>query len=508
MNVEKSEIDESSFSTDNSAPKAKVLLEEMEADIICHGPVRDSIYKVGNITFTDNLHTHVTARLYKTKTQQQILSLLWSQVNNLCEGKYTGTHGVCATTMVGAKGIGKTATLKLFNATAKYEFQNLIELYINMNNVLLDGCPMQKQSIITILSNELKRIGISIEENPDLPMLAQRVIAALKKADVYLHLCVDELDQLYKVNGEQYPSIVQSLHELVYVGNQPSGRIAVLLCSSSAIIENLITTNADERLRDEFVLLKSGATNLNGNKYITKRVYSATPVDLDAVSKILDMSFNEQNKPYLRLIAYASGCSARNVERFIKDSKREHDLIGVTTPEKSLSGGNTTASEGRFTLWKKILKQLKKRNQRLCDEIFPVNASIEEIIQNIVSVAWEDRFTPLYYDDIHKIWLKLVKNNHVDSTENLVNNILHLADRNWITFDGIRNSRPHQIFPFAMASLGNFILDESNVTGLSQQLQQLISEGVSAAAKLATGPRVVVASETAVGVAACGCIIS
>jgi hypothetical protein len=455
INTEKSEVDESSFSTDNSAPKAKVFLEEMEADIICHGPVRHSIHKVGNITtFTDDLQTHVSTRLYKTKTQQQILSLLWSQVNNLCEGKYTGTQGVFATTMVGAKGIGKTATLKLFNATAKYEFQNLIELYINMSNVLLKGCPMQEHSIFTILANELNRIGINIEENADMPMLAQRVIAALKKADVYLHLCVDELDQLYKIDGVLYPSIVQSLHDLVYMGNQPSGRIAVLVCASSALIENLITTNADERLRDEFVLLKSGATNLNGNKYITKRVYSTTPVDLDAVSKILDMPFNEQNKPYLRLVTYASGCSARNVERVIKDSNPEHDLLGVAIPENSLSGGNTTASAGRYLLWNKILKQLKKRNQRLCDEIFPVNASVKEIIQNILSIAWEDRFTPLCYDDIHKIWLKLVKNNHVDSTENLANNILHLADRNWITFDGLRNSRPHRIFPFAIGKFG------------------------------------------------------
>lgn len=452
-------------------PKAKVHLEQMAADIICHGPVRHCIHKVGNVTaFTNDLDTRVTTRLYKTKTQHKILSILWSQVKNLCEGKYTGTHGICATTMVGAKGIGKTATLKLFNATAKYEFEILIELYISTNNVLLNGFPMREHSIFTIIANELNRIGIHIEENADTPLLALRVIAALNKADVYLHLCVDELDQLYKVDGVQYPSIVNSLHDLVYMGNQPSGRIAVLVCGSSALIENLITTDADERLRDEFVLLKTEAINLNGNKFITKRVYSTTPVYLDAVSEILDMPSNEQNKPYLRLVAYASGCSARNVERVIKDSNPEHDILGVATPENSLSGGNTTASEGRFLLWNKILKQLKRRNQRLCDEIFPVNATIEEIIQNIVSVAWEDRFTPLNYDDIHRIWLRLVRKNRVDSTENLSNNVLHLADRNWITLDGIRNSRPHRIFPFAMASLGNFIFDELIGSGLSQQL--------------------------------------
>jgi hypothetical protein len=57
-----------------------------------------------------------------------------------------------------------------------------------------------------------------------------------------------------------------------------------------------------------------------------------------------------------------------------------------------------------------------------------------------------------------------------------------------------------EYFPLPLASLGNFILDENNASGLSQQLQQLISQGESAAAKLATDTRAVVASGTAVGV--------
>jgi hypothetical protein len=512
MIAEKSEVDQdqSSILTDASAQKANILLEQMDADVICHGPIRHFSQKVGNQTaFTNNLDSYVATRLYMTKTQQQIFSILWSQVDNLCKGNYKDTHGLCATTVVGAKGIGKTATLKIFNGTAKYAFENLIELYISMDNILLKGCPIQENSILDIVANEMERIGITVEEDEvRLPMLGQRVIAALNKAGVYLHICVDELDQAYKVNGELYPAVVRSLHDLVYLGNQPSGRVAVLVCGSSALIENLITTDADERLRDEFVLLKTGAINLNCNKYITKRVYSTTPVDLDVVAKILDLPFDENNKPYLRLVAYSSGCSARNVERVMKNCNPEHDLLGVATPEKSLSGGNTTASEGRFLLWSKILKQLKKKNNILCTEIFPINASIQTVIQNIVSVAWEDRFMPLDFEEVHRIWSKLMRKNLVDASENLVYNILHLADHNWITFDGVRNSRPHRIFSFAMASLGSYILDEHNGPSLSQQIQQHISEGTSAVAKLAVNPRVVVASGTVVGAAACGCIIS
>mmetsp|Transcript_12188 Transcript_12188/g.18415 ORF Transcript_12188/g.18415 Transcript_12188/m.18415 type:complete len:503 (+) Transcript_12188:189-1697(+) len=502
MTEEKSEADQSSLLTDVKTERATILLEQMDADVLCHGPIRHSFHKIENRTaFMNDLHTHVASRLFRTTTQNQIFSILWSQVDNLCKGNYKGTHGLCATTMVGAKGIGKTATLKIFNATAKYAFENLIELYISMNNILSKGCPMQTSSILDIVADELERIGITFEDDVRLPMLAQRIIAALSKAGVYLHICVDELDQAYKVNGKVYPAVVRSLHDLVYLGNQPSGRIAVLVCSSSAMIENLITSNADGRLRDDFVLLKTGATNLNDNKFITKRVYSTTPVDLDEVAKILDLPFDDNNKPYLRLVAYSSGCFARNVERVVKESYPEHDLLGVATPEKELPGG-------RFLLWNKIMKQLKKKNRTLCADIFPVNASIQTVIRNIISVAWEEKFTPLNFDEVHKIWLKLIKKNRLDASENLIYNILHFADQNWITFDGIRNGRPHRIYPFSMASLGSYILDERNGSDFSQQIQQYISEGTSAVEKLANNPCMIVANGTLVGAASYGCCIS
>lgn len=122
---------------------------------------------------------------------------------------------------------------------------------------------------------------------------------------------MDELDQAYKVNGELYPAVERSLHDLVYIGNQPTGRIGVAVCGSSDLIGNLITAHADETMRDDFVLLKRGAINMNSNKYISKLVYSTIPVDLETVAQIIP--FEDSNKPYLCLITYSSGCSPRNV---------------------------------------------------------------------------------------------------------------------------------------------------------------------------------------------------
>jgi hypothetical protein len=489
-----------------------IRLDEMTGDILCHNASNVVLDECGNTTgFINALNQAIdSTRLYNTKTQREIFSLLWHQASNLSIGNYVETQGVCSSTMVGAKGIGKTASLKLFSATAQYAFKNVIEIYVSFNNAFSSGCPLLQKSVLSVVVDELKRIGIELRDDLSEPMLGQRLISALIRHGVYLHLIVDELDQAYKIDGKEYPEVIRSLHDLSYFGNQPSGRIAVLVCGSSAMIQNLITTNADDKIREEFILLKTGATNLNGNKFITKRVYSTLPIDLEAVACIVDEVYSELNMPYLRLIAYATGCSARNVQRVIKDLNPDLDLLGLATPENSLSGGNT-ASARRFILWQKIMKRMRKNNRTVCNELFPIGANVGEIVRNIVSINWEVSFQPLYFDEILVIWKKLIRKGLVDNSENLSYDLLHFADRNWITIDGIRNSKPNRIFPFAMASLGNYILDENIVPTLSQHIQETLSKGASAVAKLATNPRVV-ATGLAVGlgapVAACGCTVS
>eukprot|EP00981_Chlorochromonas_danica_P013391 scaffold6314_cov273-Ochromonas_danica.AAC.4 len=93
-------------------------------------------------------------------------------------------------------------------------------------------------------------------------------------------------------------------------------------------MENLTTTSSNDQIREKFPLLKSGAVNLNGTKYRTKRVYSTLPIDLKAVASISGWPGSyEDNIGCCRLLAYATGCSARNVERLLKDSSDEGQTV-------------------------------------------------------------------------------------------------------------------------------------------------------------------------------------
>ena len=163
-----------------------------------------------------------------------------------------------------------------------------------------------------------------------------------------------------------------------------------------------------------------------------------------------------------------------------------------------MAWGNTADTEALYLLWRKITTRFAKKNRLLFKTLFPDDASVLTIIKKIITVDWEARFVPLEFGEILPIWMQLLRKNIVHSTENLSYNIVHLADQYLITFDGIPNSKPHRIDPFAFASLGNFILDSYIRSSLSQQIQEFISKGADEVAKLASNSRIDAAGGVAV----------
>jgi hypothetical protein len=124
------------------------------------------------------------------------------------------------------RGIGKTTGLKIFNATSKSAFPNLIEIYLTMKHITQPGHPMQQISIMNVVAKELERISIWI-----LPQ-----------------------DETSNIRGE-----------------------------------NVITALTI----DEFVLLRTGAISFRGDRFISQRIDSPTPVDLDDLATLLNLPFEE-----------------------------------------------------------------------------------------------------------------------------------------------------------------------------------------------------------------------
>jgi hypothetical protein len=442
-----------------------IFHEQMSKDVHCGPPLN---FCAQNIQTVDHLMNELTKaltskRLYQTKIQLQIMKILWSQAKNLLQGH---SRALCGA-LVGARGIGKTTALRIFNAFAKFAFPHLVEIYINMDNIHTKGCSLQDKSVMEVVAEELERLGIQVPVDPNSRSLAEDLIVAVESAGVYLHLCVDDFEQIYKIDGDDHPSILRSLHELVALGVQPSSRIAVLLCGSSELFENLIRVNVSERMRESFPLLKTGAPRFDCANYPLTRIDSTTPIDLEAVARIIGLPFDTTNLPYLRLMAYSSGCSARDLEN------------GVPVSDDVLIR-NAKANEVHRLLWRKMLKRMMEKNQRLCDELFPSRSSAKLIIRSILTMAWEQRFLPLDFDDLQAIWSRLLRKGRVPTSENIFSASFYLADHNCLIFEGRANGRPLRIYPFTLGSLGRFILNERKSQSLSDGIQYLLQGGQAA----------------------------
>eukprot|EP01035_Chromulina_nebulosa_P022533 gene22533-29177_t len=97
-------------------------------------------------------------------------------------------------------------------------------------------------------------------------MKGDQIVEALKKHEKYVLLLVDEFDELYRVregNSEvenivltRYLTSMSTLGDLMWLGNQKTGRFAVLLCGSSASCPLLITLNANKN--EKYSILSQG----------------------------------------------------------------------------------------------------------------------------------------------------------------------------------------------------------------------------------------------------------
>lgn len=410
-------------------------------------------------------------RIFDTRAHREIYSVLLGQLKNLHDGKYRRTRGVCCSALVGAKGIGKTACFHAFTMLAKY-IRPVIVLYVTCNSVRTVGSRLAESSLACIIAHELAKQSISVVEDNELSV-CENVVRTLKQQNLKLLVLVDELDQLYKFDGYERPAVLATIHELAYFGDQPSGTMSVLVCSSSAFTENLITTDSNEQIRDEFPLLKSGAVNLNCTKYRTKRVHSTLPTDLKAVEAILGCAGSfEENIAYYRLVAYISGCSARNVERLLKDVDDGVEVIGSTSSEDCFTGASIPANKDMAMLRTEILKQLVIKNKAMLLSIFGAasSSSSTTIVRNLALTDWESQLEPLTFAEVERIWFAMERRKQILDPErgDLCFYVLHLTDRCWFTISGIKNGEPEFIYPFSFSTLGSEIMSSNDNESLSR----------------------------------------
>lgn len=454
----------------------------------------------------DIFSRNFSSQIYNTRAHREIFGLLISQVQNLTNGNYVNTQGVCSSMMVGSNGIGKTASLKLFSKLVPRIVSNVMTVYVSYN-LFFDREDLKNQSLSSLIAEGMTANGYSVC-CPRKLSLSESIIDSLENANLYLCILVDELDQLYKAHGREYPSALATLSSLAYFANQPSGRVSVMVCGSTPFMENLITTDATLAIKEQFKLLNTGALNLNRSKFRTKRVHSTLPTDLDAVGSICKLNFtSESEKQYARLLAFRSGCLPRNIDRILKDIDPRGEL---PQPENTLAGNNTMANEGIRLLKEKIVKKLLKKNRILFFEIYGSgNRRVHDVIKNVVTIPWETRFQPLDYSEVEQIWRKLLSKGEISTKTrgDLLYNVLHLSDRSWLIFDGIENSHPKTIFPSSLESLGNCVIESQSLLTFLDEQRVALRQGPKEFAKYLSNPRIAPALVTTFVAAGVGCLL-
>eukprot|EP01038_Epipyxis_sp_PR26KG_P016994 gene16994-23340_t len=449
-----------------------------------------------------NFQTFNDYKIYSTRAHKGVYDIVLFQALNLSRGNYVNRQGVQSSTMVGAKGIGKTTSLKTFAHICKYIVPNVCVVYISFNNILENKLLSEKSlTIIVILT--LIELGVQITEpGPECISPGEYLVKFLAINQMKLLLLVDELDQLYKSKSE---ICLRTLHNLAYMGNQPTGTLSIIVCGSSSMMEFLITTNAGVNIRTEFPLLDMGAPNLNGTKFLTKRVYSNIPTDLTAVAVIADKPFDDSSKSWIKLVTFCAGASSRAVERLISDASGTGQILLSLLPDLALSGSNTSSNSELNLLRNEIIHQIYKKNCKIFNAIL----YSEDIINAIATSDWEEQFTPLKYAEVQQIWKSLIRANKVakENGASLDENLLHLGDRGWLTIGTIENSHPQDIYPYSMFHCFKEQMKSDSMPGLGDKIMLGIRRGAVEFGNGVRNPRVIAAAGT-VAALSCGCTIT
>ncbi len=402
-------------------------------------------------------------RSYRTKAHSELYDILLYKTRFLCEGRYRQKQGIGSAAIVGSKGIGKTTVLSSYVNLCQLVEPRVLPVFVTMNHIGTRNNPLRKHTLAENVINEVKRHGIPVRSHGGQPH--RELMVAMRDTGKYLLLLVDELDQLYRLDPKTPAGECanESLFELAFLGDQDTGLASTIICGSSAMLPLLITRNTND---PEFPML-SGAPSLNGNKYLTRRIHTSPPTDLNVIANITGLEMSPVNFGILRQLAFAFGSTAREVERMFVEAS-DKVLARSVMPAESLQGFNTLHSEDRNLLRKLLLREIIKKNDRLIKGLIRDNHLDANAVRNI---AWEQEFKPLLFEEGRRCCSGL----SVESQDKFLNYLLHMSDRSWISLDGMKDSAPEKIYPTTLLQVTAQHLEDAHGCSWSDTLGKYLS---------------------------------
>ncbi|KJE94128.1 hypothetical protein CAOG_04815 [Capsaspora owczarzaki ATCC 30864] len=407
--------------------------------------------------------------LYETPAHNDILDYLTNLTNFLSAGKYEGRNGAATRTLVGAKGIGKTATCMTFIKAAASLWPNVIPVYLNYTGIQAQTHPLVDEH--GGLNSVLRALKVPDDANFQVGQGQPAHAALLNFLDAHglrMLLIVDELDEGYRFATRD--SFAATLAGFQVFGNSTEGLVAVVLCGSSATLPSLICGDQET----EFPLSFQGMPNLNDTKFSVQRVYTPTPVDIDVVGMLL-----RQPKPTNDILArhrhilYMVGANAREIGKVD---------TGTATPPNDLSSSEVNTNYmNHFAarhLHLAMLDLLIHDNKSILLRMYPEDATTDDA-EYIQQNAWHSEFKPLEQADVDDLWKTLQDGGKVDRKDkSRLNETLHyLLDRGYIAM--ARSSTSNSYFPYSLFNLVARMLEKRDTKHRKQILRTVLPVAVS-----------------------------
>ena len=391
--------------------------------------------------------------VFNTAAHKFIFKILNGRSDSLSSNRFEGQDGSSCSLLQGPRGIGKSEMLVAFQDYCKMNYPNIIPIYINYSDLSSKFSLLRNHTIFDIVRKELQAIRIEVISTMDGELEGQQVAEALENSGKYVLLLVDGIDELYRVKENKnadyrvmHQTCKWSLGDLNWLGNQKTGRFAVLLCGSSASCPLLITLDAD---RNQFQL-QDHSPYLNATKFRTRRLPVNAFLDTEVFAQMLAHFLPDSTMKQGRLIRFYLGLSPMLFPHLAKAIEKDGDISRAFHSSNQGSGIEWAVSPIARTFRDRILSAMRERNREVFELIKDDDA--EEMVSacKIMEVDWIPLFVPLTIEEVKSVWVAVNDNKPLSyaSLKEMQATLFFLSDNAQVSFsDYGDDGLPQYIYP-------------------------------------------------------------
>jgi len=396
--------------------------------------------------------------VFDTVTHREIFKILDARSHGLSANSFEGHDGKACSLLQGPKGIGKSEMLMAFKEYCKMKYPNVIPVYITYSDMSSQQSLLNNHTVLDIVKKELKSVQIATAPTEDGLLMGDQIVEALEKHGKYVLILVDEFDELYRVHESKdekiqltYRTCMWTLGDLNWLGNQKTGRFAVLLCGSSVSCPLLVTLNAD---RIEFPL-QNHSPHLNETKYKTRRLPVNPFLDNDVSTQMLTHFMPNCTVAQGKLITFCVGLNPRKYATLAQAVQEETDMFSAFHYDNHESGMRF-ASSPALEFRDKLLTKMHEKNQTVFTIIKDDMTNMVDA-HKVMESDWISYFEPLTISEVKSVWFNLNNNLQLDahdSLQKMQQALFFLSDKDQLSFSDISgDGLPPHVYPMCGAQV-------------------------------------------------------